>query len=169
MTLAVEERYGTNIVLDPSLPLRPEFRRNSRCPCASSSDLCLSQRCPPYAEEMIAMVRARVEASRVAFDVCFHRESMNCRYRWETARKRCFVGRSVDCVAILYDHRFRSRWYIRRNPDEGKTLYSSAIASCDKRMLKFLAGFTCLLRLLDEQKAELLIIITISLAVAVSH
>ena len=136
-----------NIVLDPSLPLKPEFRRNSRCPRASSSDLSLSQHCPPYAEEIIAMVRARVAASRVAFDVCFHRERMNCRYRWETVRKMCFVGRSVDCAAILYGHRLRSEWSVRRTPEKSKRL---AIASCENRRLKFMAGSPCVFERLDE-------------------
>ncbi len=38
LTSAVEFRYGTNMVLDPSLPLSPELRRNNRRPCASFCD-----------------------------------------------------------------------------------------------------------------------------------
>ena len=74
MTLAVEDRYGTKMVLDPSLPRKPEFLRSRRCACAFSAFSFFIHRRPPYALETIASVKARVAAMRAALGVRSHRD-----------------------------------------------------------------------------------------------
>jgi len=74
VTLAVEDLYGTKMVLDPSFPRKPEFLRSSRCARAFSAFSFFIHRRPPYALEIIASVRAKVAANRAALGIRFHRD-----------------------------------------------------------------------------------------------
>ena len=69
VTLAVEDRYGTKMVLDPSLPRKPEFLRNSRRALAFSAFFFFIHWRPPYALEIVARVKATVAANRALFGV----------------------------------------------------------------------------------------------------
>jgi hypothetical protein len=77
-TFEVEFLYGTNIVLDPSLPFNPEFLRNNRLPCSFSCLRFFHQRCPPTPPAMMDDRSASVANNRVVLDVAFIRCRMSC-------------------------------------------------------------------------------------------
>lgn len=101
LTSAVLDLYGTNIVLEPSLPLRPEFRRSSRCPRACFFDRWLSHLRTPYAPDIIEMSKASVAARRVALEVLMALKRMIRSHAVSEVETPSSEQRRVDCTAIL--------------------------------------------------------------------
>ncbi len=102
LTSAVEDRYGTNIVLEPSLPRRLEFRRRCRRPCALFFDRFLSHDLPPYAPERIVTIKANVAASCVTRDVCLTFERKRRAHDPSIENRGSPLFRRVDWTAIMH-------------------------------------------------------------------
>lgn len=101
LTSAVEDWYGTTIVLDPSFPRKPEFRRKRRWRCAFFFDRCLSHDRPACAPERIVIMKAIVATSRVAFEVCLTFERKRRAHGPSIANKGSPECRRVDWAAII--------------------------------------------------------------------
>ena len=100
VTLAVDDRYGTKMVLDPSLPRRPEFRRNRRWPLAFSSDLFLSHLLLAYPPPMIDSASVKVATVRAKGEVCRSLDRTSTTDRKYSARRGSLECRRVECAAM---------------------------------------------------------------------
>lgn len=100
VTLAVEDRYGTKMVRDPSLPRKPEFRRNKRWPLAFSSDLSFSHLLLAYALPMTDSASANIVTVRAVVEVCPTLDRTYPTYRRYSARRGSLGCRRVECAAI---------------------------------------------------------------------
>ena len=84
------------MVLDPSVPLRPEFLRSNLLPCASLFDLCLSHLLPPYEPVMIAIVNARMAVRLAVLDFPLPLILTKRSHDEEVDGHKCPVCRKVD-------------------------------------------------------------------------